>query len=124
MENTATEAAHPMEILAFSAPEPSQIRTQLRDLLSGKDCADPAAIGGKCRTLRARFNHREAFRLLVAAEPGRNMKEELDKALFLLKNPPETGSWRQDRVFFGTGRQETGPAFLFPGQGSQYVQMA
>ncbi|MFO7839685.1 MAG: ACP S-malonyltransferase [Desulfosalsimonadaceae bacterium] len=112
-----------MEILAFSAPDRSQIKEQIKALLSGRDTPDPAAIRETCRTSRARFSHRDAFRLLVSAESGRSMSEAVGKALFLLENPPSDGSWQQNGVFFGTGRKKTGPAFLFPGQGSQYAGM-
>lgn len=68
------------------------------------------------------FSPDDECRLLIAAGPDDELRQELEKALYELENNPSP-SFRTGAVFYGEGRGIKKLAFVFPGQGSQYVNM-
>ncbi len=83
----------------------------------GHDLRDLAARA------RSSFRHEAAHRLILATE-STDLGKCLAGAVTLLKSHAEKSSWTTpDGAFYGSGAPEGSLAFLFPGQGSQYVGM-
>ncbi len=99
-----------VEIAAFSAPSKEALLSKVAHA-----AADTRTLGAVLFESRQSFDPSEAYRLLVPA-PAVSMADELKKALQgLQKNKmPE---------FYGAGEAQGTLAYLFPGQGSQYVGM-
>src|SRR5205823_788893 len=108
-----------VEIVAYSAPSRAQLLKEL-DRLSEE--ASWQAIQAEGARSRASFSASEANRLVLVFEDGQPLAGPLARARALLQGQSPTPGGRGERVYFGSGAAE-GAAFLFPGQGSQYVGM-
>ena len=107
-------------LLAFSADTREA-------LLSAAKAFPSDRRGNELRKLAARarsaFRHEAAERLTLATEPTL-LGKCLEGATALLKRATDKSSWTTpDGAFYGTGAPDGSLAFLFPGQGSQYVGM-
>ena len=62
-------------------------------------------------------------RLAVVADDVAELQSKLLKLASIIDAAPDTGFERPDGTAYGVGALDGGVAFLFPGQGSQYVTM-
>ncbi|MCU0563875.1 MAG: acyltransferase domain-containing protein, partial [Desulfobacterales bacterium] len=112
-----------VEILAFSAETGDGLRQAaaafLEDAASRTDGDWPSAAA---RT-RAAFSAAHPFRLLLAAADRLEASSDLARALEALRTQGAGAPLNQPNVWLGTGTGHSRIAFLFPGQGSQYVGM-
>jgi acyl transferase domain-containing protein/short-subunit dehydrogenase len=123
---------------------PGAVAKRLRSLscemvvLTG-GCADEVAVQARCRAAESRsgegylqwlartsqeqYDADARYRLAVVAGSSMELGERLERAASLIDRNPEQAISTPDGIHFGSGRLTGNIAFLFPGQGSQYLGM-
>ena len=107
-------------LLAFSADTREELVSVAQAFASDRKGNE---LRGLAARARSSFRHEAAHRLILATEPT-ELRKCLEGAVTLLKSHTDKTSWTTpDGAFYGTGAPVGSLAFLFPGQGSQYVGM-
>ena len=116
-----------VQIMAFSANTKKELAQKINALekqvaaFSDSDSGEKSlSIAWQAFESRRTFCSDDEFRLLIVLNKQDNLTEMIEKALATLS----TGEQSQGSVFFASGKPEGKLGFLFPGQGSQYTQMA
>jgi len=102
----------------------SQLKEAFTPEVSETDIALQAARS------RSNFSAQSPLRLLLLLEkslthgdPVTKLRSLCEKAAVALEQNHDRSFWHQNNIFFGSTKVQQKPAFLFPGQGSQYVNM-
>ena len=120
-----------VELFAFSAPGVQEIHQQLAGLktavASGISLDDRARMAEQTRH---RFRPDLRFRIVLVhdlsiekADPDESLKKLIEDALSGLQTHSGQDVWQVKNIYFGNRSEPEKTAFLFPGQGSQYVGM-
>jgi acyl transferase domain-containing protein/NAD(P)-dependent dehydrogenase (short-subunit alcohol dehydrogenase family)/acyl carrier protein len=116
------------EIFAFGAETPREIAKTIDTLLSAyseNSCEE--MLSYLAMASRKKFNDNAPHRLLMMADPGNATPEEIIKQLTDIRaavSAEDIDSLASSlNVYYGSGDKPGKLAFLFPGQGSQYVNM-
>ncbi len=116
-----------VEILAFSGDTSKAVADVVKDQIKALNSSSPAfSLQHQASELRKTFSAEHAFRLVIVLDLLREndtvqarLKEALD---VIAKDQPATLPARG--IYLSIGEKSVGKvAFMFPGQGSQYVQM-
>ncbi len=111
------------ELFAFS----SQKATTLKDLLTAfqkeTETLSFADLARKARTLREQFSSQKPYRLAFVAEDRKTFDTLLAKGIEILSKEAASPHFFSGFAYNGGQQRTGGLAFLFPGQGSQYIGM-
>ncbi len=120
-----------VDIFALSGKDHRELvnrLSQLKEILTPE--VSEADIALQADESRSNFSTQSPLRLLLLLEkslthsdPVTELRALCEKAAKLLKQNRDRSSWHQDNIFFGSIKPQQKPAFLFPGQGNQYVNM-
>jgi len=110
-------------IIALSADTVERLQDQLEQWRAFIDEGpSPDALAYRALESRRLFSSGHARRLVLVSEVGRDTARLVADAIAALATEHEQ-SWSVRNVFFGGSQHPGRVAFLFPGQGSQYVGM-
>jgi acyl transferase domain-containing protein/NADP-dependent 3-hydroxy acid dehydrogenase YdfG len=108
--------ARPAEVICASAPDVAGLQAQLEGLLE-----DERPFAEIARATQAGFDVSAPRRVAFTASSRETMTTRVNLALGALAQSPDAP--RAPAVHFGAGGADGEVAFLFPGQGSQFVDM-
>lgn len=111
-----------VEIVALSAEAPERLREGLAAWAS-VNSADADEIARRAFASRQAFSRERGYRLALVVERGADVSALARQALEAMEHRDPQSAWCQGNIFFGGPQAPGEVAFLFPGQGSQYVGM-
>lgn len=119
-EKPARFRTSPVELILVSAGTDAELQDGLSRFEARLDAEPLAALA---RESQLRFDARASLRLALVASDPRDARAVLDRAREQIAADPGTGHSIQHRFHFRRGTSDDRLAFLFPGQGSQYLNM-
>jgi acyl transferase domain-containing protein/NAD(P)-dependent dehydrogenase (short-subunit alcohol dehydrogenase family)/acyl carrier protein len=112
------------EIVAFSALDQQSLKQDLErfkrvavKLSSYEDIFLEAA------KTRSDFSAKDPYRFLLVLDTSTNIAELLNHAMRAVAASNQQDAWQHENMFYGGPEPSGRLAFLFPGQGSQYINM-
>ena len=120
-----------VEIISLSAPSTESLKETLKEwhALALKGLSNSSFCDRAARS-RADFSAPHACRLMILLQQNDPddlwadaMQSACSEAMAALENHKEQPFWNTPRLFFGSAAPDATIAFIFPGQGSQYVGM-
>jgi polyketide-type polyunsaturated fatty acid synthase PfaA len=118
-----------VEIVAFSGSDPVELTQKLSGLKTAlENDVSKQRLSCLAAESRRRFSPRDPYRLLFTLD--QSLIESGDylglftDALTNLDSSPQRGNWNITNSFYGEPESKGKLAFIFPGQGSQYIRMA
>ena len=123
---TAADAAWDgsTHLIALSADTVERLQDQLeRWRVFIDEAPTSAALAFRALESRRTFSSDHARRLVLVTESGRDPARLVADAIAALATEGHEQSWSRRDLFFGGAHRPGKVAFLFPGQGSQYVGM-
>ncbi|HVP10656.1 MAG TPA: acyltransferase domain-containing protein, partial [Phycisphaerae bacterium] len=114
------------EIVALSADTIADLNEHLDEWTAyvAQEHFDRTWLAYKAAASRRAFSSGHQHRLILLVEHRDNVAELLNRARSKLASSADEQCWNLPNVFYGTGAAQGKVAFLFPGQGSQYLNMA
>jgi acyl transferase domain-containing protein/NAD(P)-dependent dehydrogenase (short-subunit alcohol dehydrogenase family) len=115
--------AAPAELLIWSAASPARLRSQCEQVLRTLCVEEAPALEVLARASQESFDPAGAVRLALVASDPADLRGKLERALTVLADHPGDDLDDAAGLYLASERRPGRVAFLFPGQGSQYVGM-
>ncbi|RLC32022.1 hypothetical protein DRH13_02240, partial [Candidatus Woesebacteria bacterium] len=113
-----------VEIVALSASNQKELAKLLQSFKTSVDKGTTyEEIAAKAAKTRYSFSTSDQHRLLIVIEHSMDLKNLFDRALHALESKSSRNPWHLKNIFYGGPETFDKIAFVFPGQGSQYVGM-
>jgi acyl transferase domain-containing protein len=113
-----------VEIVALSAEDRDGLHKQLGEWREFVTKAPPAsAFSRRAAESRAAFDRRKPCRLVLVVERDADVRALIDQASAELVRRADAETWQLPNICFGGSTEPGKLAFVFPGQGAQYVGM-
>ena len=112
------------EIIAFSALNQHQLKQDVQRFKTFVDNSPSHEdVSAKAAKTRNDFSAKDPYRFLLVLEPSNDVIGLLDLAVHALEDNSSQEAWQLENIFYGGPEPSGKMAFIFPGQGSQYVHM-
>ena len=113
-----------VDIIAFSADSRSQLAQHARHYQrQAARCLSHREPGILAAQSRKHFSAADPYRLLIVCDQDTGLSDLLDRALAALASGDVNQKLKSDNICFGGPEPAGKLAFVFPGQGSQYLNM-
>ncbi|MBW1754136.1 MAG: acyltransferase domain-containing protein, partial [Deltaproteobacteria bacterium] len=113
-----------VEIAALSAPDSQELVEHFNSLKAViTSAASFQEIAIKVAQTRNDFSPTDRCRLLIVLERSMDLEQLFDRVTHALESNGTTSSWHAKNIYYGCSDKPGKIAFVFPGQGSQYVGM-
>ncbi|MBX3394129.1 MAG: SDR family NAD(P)-dependent oxidoreductase [Phycisphaerae bacterium] len=114
-----------VQIIALSAATRDELRDELSEWIefAGSERFNPDLFAYRASQSRSAFSIDEGHRLLIVLEEGVDPRTHFSTIDARLAEAADDSSWSLSHAFYGSGPADGKLAFVFPGQGSQYVKM-
>ncbi|MBI5762355.1 MAG: SDR family NAD(P)-dependent oxidoreductase [Planctomycetes bacterium] len=115
-----------VEIIALSADTIDGLQANLSEWQKrvADEWFDHRSLAWHAAESRRAFDASRPHRLLLVVEEAAALSQQLEQASSRLLSNAGQASWSVTNTYYGSGPAEGLVAFLFPGQGSQHVDMA
>ncbi|MBT8373208.1 MAG: hypothetical protein KJO34_19745, partial [Deltaproteobacteria bacterium] len=113
-----------VEIIAFSSDQPNELLRRIHEFRNVvENHSSDRYFGIEAAKSRKNFSSDHPYRLLITCDAESNNLQLLKQAADALEMGSRGGDFKLKNIFIG-GPQKPGKlAFVFPGQGSQYIAM-
>ncbi len=113
-----------VEILALSANDKASLQNSVETWRARfAEGVKPAAFSREAAELRKTFDTNHAHRLVIVIDDLAKAKDLLADVKAKLQSPNSPSAWNRSTAYYASGAAQGKLAFVFPGQGSQYVGM-
>ncbi|NOX58057.1 MAG: acyltransferase domain-containing protein, partial [Planctomycetes bacterium] len=114
-----------VEILAISAPDQKTLQDQITSRCKAfSDGVSPAEFAKQVYASRGAFDSKHSHRLLIVCEDASKAVELLRRVQERIQKSRNASEFSMPGAYYASGSASGKLAFVFPGQGSQYVGMA
>jgi malonyl CoA-acyl carrier protein transacylase len=111
----------PTELFLLGAQSSSEMNGTVREI--ARSLQDDERISTPARESQAKFDAQSPTRLAIVASDATDLKKKLEQIAARLEKQPDAPFASPTGIYLGVGARQGSLAFLFPGQGSQYVGM-
>jgi malonyl CoA-acyl carrier protein transacylase len=112
----------PDELILFSADDPGKLINTCKESTAKLDIE--GVLSFLARKTQENFDVKRNCRLAIIASGGKDLEQKIHQAADIILKKPDEDFSTPNGIFYSAKNLKPGPiAFLFPGQGSQYIDM-
>lgn len=111
----------PTELVLLSAENPQQLLLQARKLLDERNTI--INLSALARSSQEKTDPKNLARLAIVATDINDLFEKITQILPIIESAPDKPSLAIKGIYYGFALDAGKVAFMFPGQGSQYLKM-
>jgi malonyl CoA-acyl carrier protein transacylase len=110
----------PAELMLFSGASADEVTAAAKASLAA---LDETMLSALARKLQSEFDSTQQYRLSVLVEDNDSAKERIEQAVEKINDSSAEPFSLPNCIHYGIGSEKPKLGYLFPGQGSQYVNM-